>query len=134
MVVKYQGKGCLLGQLLAAICLTCRQYVEDSRRQCFLSPDHSEPHSPGTSPLPDEHPWNMICSYNRSPPQALKQDNSQAGSVDWSLFVFVSDVWITLSLSHQIPHYIQLTKPKKKCPCVMSCSGITARWVTALYN
>ena len=37
--------------------------------------------------------------------------SSHAGQMEKSPSILVPDIWITLSLSHQISHYIQMTIP-----------------------
>ena len=37
--------------------------------------------------------------------------SSHAGQMERSPSIIVPDIWITLSLSHQISHYIQMTRP-----------------------
>ena len=58
------------------------------------------------------HHTNVLGNYVTNILQEKgKVFSSPAGFVEMSTSILVTDIWITVNLSHQISHYIQTTRP-----------------------
>ena len=91
------------------MCINVHSYIPKRKKLTFLS--MTDKYSENATRI-RLHCTNVPGNYVTNILQEKgKVFSSLAGPVERSLFILVTNIWITASLSHQISHYIQMTIP-----------------------
>ena len=104
------------------MCISVHSYIPKRKKLTFLSMTDTYicMQSENTTWI-RLHRTNVLGNYVTNILQ--EKVNSLAGSVERSPSILVPGIWITVSLSHQISHYIQMTIPAARDTplCIYVC-------------